>query len=228
MRKRNAGSHSAHRAGERQSATAGMGHCKHRRRHSKSVPRRPSARRTPHHESVDRRRRVDRCRCRAVGAGCAHTPRGHVEARRAPIASAPATSAIASARSPTGWRLVHQEGASVGFYNERSAASSRPTPPAATTPRRRRSSSADAAAAHRLHRSAASSRRRRCRSTAREALRTRVDAKLDGVPMTLDLYVLKRNGCIFDLSYAAPPDAIRARQRRLRALRRRLRRRAAA
>ena len=41
----------------------------------------------------------------------------------------------------------------------------------------------------------------------REALHTRVDAKLDGVPMTLDLYVMKRNGCIFDLSYAAPPDA---------------------
>ena len=41
----------------------------------------------------------------------------------------------------------------------------------------------------------------------REALRTRVTARLDGVPMTLELYVMKRNGCIFDLSYAAPPDA---------------------
>ncbi len=41
----------------------------------------------------------------------------------------------------------------------------------------------------------------------REALHTHLDAKLDGVPMTLDLYVMKRNGCIFDLSYAAPPDA---------------------
>ncbi|HEX8953495.1 MAG TPA: hypothetical protein VF945_16680, partial [Polyangia bacterium] len=41
----------------------------------------------------------------------------------------------------------------------------------------------------------------------REALRTRVTAKLDGVPMTLELYVVKRDGCIFDLSYAAPPDA---------------------
>ena len=44
--------------------------------------------------------------------------------------------------------------------------------------------------------------------------------------MVLDLYVLKRNGCIFDLSFAAPPDALRARRRRLPALRRRLRRRA--
>ena len=39
----------------------------------------------------------------------------------------------------------------------------------------------------------------------REALRTRVDAKLDGVPISLQLYVLKRNGCIFDLTFAAPP-----------------------
>ena len=53
---------------------------------------------------------------------------------------------------------------------------------------------------------------RRVRSTAllpfarREALRTVVEAKLDGVPLVLDLYVMKRNGCIFDLSFAAPPD----------------------
>jgi len=39
----------------------------------------------------------------------------------------------------------------------------------------------------------------------REALRSVIDANLDGVPVVLDLYVMKRNGCIFDLSYAAPP-----------------------
>ena len=38
----------------------------------------------------------------------------------------------------------------------------------------------------------------------REALRSVLDGKLDGVPIVLDLYVLKRNGCIFDLSYVAP------------------------
>jgi hypothetical protein len=38
----------------------------------------------------------------------------------------------------------------------------------------------------------------------REALRSVIDAKLDGVPVVLDLYVFKRNGCVFDLSYAAP------------------------
>jgi hypothetical protein len=39
----------------------------------------------------------------------------------------------------------------------------------------------------------------------REALHTVAEAKLDGVPMRFELYVLKRNGCVFDLSYAAPP-----------------------
>lgn len=44
----------------------------------------------------------------------------------------------------------------------------------------------------------------------REALHTVVDVRLDGVPMVLDVYVLKRDGCIFDLSYAAPPDRFEA------------------
>jgi len=40
----------------------------------------------------------------------------------------------------------------------------------------------------------------------RDALRTVLDVKLDGVPMVLDLYVFKRNGCLFDLSFAAAPE----------------------
>ena len=39
----------------------------------------------------------------------------------------------------------------------------------------------------------------------REALHTIVDARLDGVPIVLDLYVTKRDNCIYDLSLAAPP-----------------------
>ena len=39
----------------------------------------------------------------------------------------------------------------------------------------------------------------------REALRSVIDAKLDGVPVVLDLYVLKRDGCIFDLCFVARP-----------------------
>src|SRR5262249_33984702 len=40
----------------------------------------------------------------------------------------------------------------------------------------------------------------------RDALHSLVDVKLDGVPMTLDLYVVKRNDCVYDLVYAAPPE----------------------
>jgi hypothetical protein len=40
----------------------------------------------------------------------------------------------------------------------------------------------------------------------REALHSVQEVRLDGVPVVLDLYVLKRNGCVFDLSLAAPPD----------------------
>lgn len=40
----------------------------------------------------------------------------------------------------------------------------------------------------------------------REALRTVVSARLDGVPRQMVLYVMKKNGCVYDLLYAAPPD----------------------
>lgn len=39
----------------------------------------------------------------------------------------------------------------------------------------------------------------------REALRSRHLAKLDGVPVQLELVVLKKDGCVFDFSYVAPP-----------------------
>ena len=40
----------------------------------------------------------------------------------------------------------------------------------------------------------------------REALRTLVQAKLDGVPVALDVYVLKKDGCVFDLVWVSPPE----------------------
>jgi hypothetical protein len=39
----------------------------------------------------------------------------------------------------------------------------------------------------------------------REALRSQVSAKLDGVPLMLDVVVLKKDGCAYDLVYLAPP-----------------------
>jgi hypothetical protein len=40
----------------------------------------------------------------------------------------------------------------------------------------------------------------------REALHTQMRAKLDGVPMQYDLYVMKKDECIYDLVYVAPPE----------------------
>ncbi|MDY7230198.1 hypothetical protein [Hyalangium rubrum] len=45
----------------------------------------------------------------------------------------------------------------------------------------------------------------------REALRSRYLAKLDGVPVELELVVLKKNGCVFDFTYIAPPGEAQAR-----------------
>jgi hypothetical protein len=38
----------------------------------------------------------------------------------------------------------------------------------------------------------------------REAMHTVMNAKLDGVPMTYDVWVLKKDGCVYDLLYLAP------------------------
>jgi hypothetical protein len=40
----------------------------------------------------------------------------------------------------------------------------------------------------------------------REALHTLLYAKLDGVPMRYDIYVLKKDGCVDDFVYVAPPE----------------------
>lgn len=46
----------------------------------------------------------------------------------------------------------------------------------------------------------------------REAMHSIVRAKIDGVPMMLDLYVLKKDECLYDFSYVAPPrDFLQAR-----------------
>ena len=35
-------------------------------------------------------------------------------------------------------------------------------------------------------------------------------AKLDGVPMQYDIYVMKKDGCVYDLVYVAPPGRFAA------------------
>ncbi|RKH03146.1 hypothetical protein D7V97_26910 [Corallococcus sp. CA053C] len=45
----------------------------------------------------------------------------------------------------------------------------------------------------------------------REALRSRYVAKLDGVPVSLELVVVKKDNCVFDFSYVAPVGTAEAR-----------------
>lgn len=44
----------------------------------------------------------------------------------------------------------------------------------------------------------------------REALHTEAAAKLDGVPIRFDIWVLKKDGCVYDLYYFASPDRFQA------------------
>jgi hypothetical protein len=44
----------------------------------------------------------------------------------------------------------------------------------------------------------------------REALHTRLNAKLDGVPFAFDIFVLKKDGCVYDFVYVAARDGIDA------------------
>ena len=41
----------------------------------------------------------------------------------------------------------------------------------------------------------------------REALHTKLKAKWDGVPMLIDVYVLSKDGCVYDFVYLAPAAA---------------------
>jgi hypothetical protein len=40
----------------------------------------------------------------------------------------------------------------------------------------------------------------------RDALHQVVTARLDGVPIMMDLYVMKKDGCVYDLGFVAPPS----------------------
>lgn len=134
--------------------------------------------------------------------GCAHAPKGRFDAARDQVCAGKVCYRVGELGP--GWRLVHQEGAAVGFYNDAVGA----VIEANATCR----DDAEAAPLGALTRQlfiGYTDRHIESQKTVpfaeREALHTRATAKLDGVPMALDVWVLKRNGCIFDLSYAAPP-----------------------
>jgi hypothetical protein len=41
----------------------------------------------------------------------------------------------------------------------------------------------------------------------REAMHTSLSAELDGVPMRYEVWVMKKDGCVYDLLYFAPPSS---------------------
>ncbi|AKU90512.1 hypothetical protein [Vulgatibacter incomptus] len=53
--------------------------------------------------------------------------------------------------------------------------------------------------------------REEVRLAGRSALRTRAEAQMDGVPVELELTVLKKDGCVYDLTYLASPSRFDAR-----------------
>ncbi len=42
----------------------------------------------------------------------------------------------------------------------------------------------------------------------REALHTKLKAKWDGVPMGIDVFVLSKDGCVYDFVYLGPPERL--------------------
>jgi hypothetical protein len=140
----------------------------------------------------------------ALAAGCAHSlPKGRFDAANDRVCAGKVCYRM-GALPPT-WRVVHQESAAIGFYSSdvggviEANASCRDD--AEATPLESLTRLLLIGYTERNIRS-----QEKVPLDQREALRTQVDAKLDGVPVTMELLVMKRNGCIFDLSYAAPPE----------------------
>jgi hypothetical protein len=139
-----------------------------------------------------------------VVAGCAaKLPPGHWDARARRVCAGRVCYVVGALASE--WRMVHQESAAAGWFNNSSGAI------ISTNATCR--DDAEAAPLKALTRELLVGYTERriideelVPLQAREALRTHVRAKLDGVPMELEIYVLRRNGCVFDLAFAAPPQ----------------------
>jgi hypothetical protein len=104
-----------------------------------------------------------------------------------------------------GWQLLRQKGAEIAFYQEHFDAVAQAN---ATCRDEAEAASLEVLMRHLLigYTEVQVHKKETLPLDGREALHQVVAARLDGVPMVLDLYVIKRNGCIFDLSLAAKPD----------------------
>jgi hypothetical protein len=107
---------------------------------------------------------------------------------------------------PSGWRLVEVHDESLAFRDEAHAAS------ILVNARCKKVDEATPLSALTNHLLMGSTEREflvqePVEFDAREALHTRVNAKWDGVPLALDIYVLSKDGCVYDFVYMGDPAA---------------------
>jgi hypothetical protein len=139
----------------------------------------------------------------AVVAGCGPSlPRGHWDASARRVCAGHVCYDVG--RLGASWRMVHFESASAGWFDDSSGA-------IISTNATCRADTEAAPLAALTRELLVGYTERQIESETliplqnREALRSHVRAKLDGVAMELDLVVLRKDGCVFDLAYAAPP-----------------------
>ena len=139
----------------------------------------------------------------AALSGCAHNPRTVWSPGERTLCAGRICYRVGALG--TGWQLVHEEGTEIGFFNKRISAVIQGN---ATCRDDAEAAPLASLTDHLLigYTDRVVSKTETVAVDGREALHSVYRAKLDGVPLVLDLYVLKRNGCIFDLSYVAPPD----------------------
>jgi hypothetical protein len=104
-----------------------------------------------------------------------------------------------------GWRIVREKNGEVAFFDDQFGAVAQIN---ATCRQDAEAASLEVLLRHLLigYTDVEVREQEKVRLAEREALHTVIAARLDGVPIVLDLYVVKRNGCVFDLSMAAPPE----------------------
>jgi hypothetical protein len=167
------------------------------------APRASSARRRAHHpHSMRGRARLGW----ALAAGLVLCACGHLHATWSPSERRLCSDGACYRVGPlgAGFRLVRAEERQVGFLDEARGAVAQAN---ATCRDDAEPAPLDALLRQMLVGYTQRHERSRTRETldGREALHAVLDVRLDGVPRVLDLFVLKRNGCVFDLSLATPP-----------------------
>ena len=175
-----------------------------RSQQAEKVFRRPAHRRRHHHQpAAERQRAPDLPDGEVEGVRVEHRPHVAVVEPERALRVREQLHHVAVRELP-GWRLIRHKGGEIAFFQEHFDAVAQAN---ATCRDDAEAASLEVLMRHLLigYTDVQVHQNERVPLDGREALHDVVAARLDGVPVMLDLYVLKRNGCIFDLSLAAPP-----------------------